>query len=621
MKPPTGGLIVRTVAEGLTKKQLKQDVGYLVRLWGEVAKKREGARAPANLLSELDIVLKTARDLLTDDVDQLVIDDKRAVRAALPIRRDVHARAAEGHRLLRRRTSPSSTRTASRTRSRARCRARSRCRAAATSSSTRPRRSRRSTSTRVASSARAARTWRRRSSRRTSRPCRRSPTSCASETSAGSSSWTSSTWRRPPTARRCVRRWKTSFRRDKAKTTLNRISELGLIEMTRKRTRESLGRLLHEPCFYCDGTGHLQSKETIAYEILREIRRKRRTTCPATRCSSTATPPWPTCSRAARRRCSRRPRAATCGASRSTRGPSTTWNSSTCRQVSRGDAMSESDKRVGERVTINKEFESFDAFIQEYVTNISRTGVFIKSQTPLADRHAREPALHRDHGRHRDHRGHRRGRPGREGSRRAWAWSFASSRVLEGPHREAAGAARPIGAGRWRPRFQAGGNDGTASLAADAVPRKGSEHVLAPKTGSRESRKRVREPRRRVREPWRRVRELRERSPGATEPSPGATEASPGASNTVQPARRALPWRCTSVWRPTSTTAGGCVAGALSHLSRNAAAVRTGQPGAMLVPEGGRAEAPRLHLGKPPLAAACPLSSRCRLPPGADAAD
>lgn len=46
--------------------------------------------------------------------------------------------------------------------------------------------------------------------------------------------------------------------------------------------------------------------------------------------------------------------------------------------------MDDADKRTGERVTINKEFESFDAFIQEYVTNISRTGVFIKSQTPLA---------------------------------------------------------------------------------------------------------------------------------------------------------------------------------------------------------------------------------------------
>jgi hypothetical protein len=44
--------------------------------------------------------------------------------------------------------------------------------------------------------------------------------------------------------------------------------------------------------------------------------------------------------------------------------------------------MSES-KREGERITINKEFESFDAFIQEYVTNISRTGVFIRAHSPL----------------------------------------------------------------------------------------------------------------------------------------------------------------------------------------------------------------------------------------------
>lgn len=39
-------------------------------------------------------------------------------------------------------------------------------------------------------------------------------------------------------------------------------------------------------------------------------------------------------------------------------------------------------KREGERITINKEFESFDAFIQEYVTNISRTGVFIRAHKP-----------------------------------------------------------------------------------------------------------------------------------------------------------------------------------------------------------------------------------------------
>ena len=40
--------------------------------------------------------------------------------------------------------------------------------------------------------------------------------------------------------------------------------------------------------------------------------------------------------------------------------------------------------RQSERVTINKEFDSFDQFIEEYVTNISRSGAFVKTSTPLA---------------------------------------------------------------------------------------------------------------------------------------------------------------------------------------------------------------------------------------------
>ncbi|MEJ7735236.1 MAG: PilZ domain-containing protein [Polyangiaceae bacterium] len=40
--------------------------------------------------------------------------------------------------------------------------------------------------------------------------------------------------------------------------------------------------------------------------------------------------------------------------------------------------------RKDERLTINKEFESYEAFITEYVSNISRTGVFVRSKTPLA---------------------------------------------------------------------------------------------------------------------------------------------------------------------------------------------------------------------------------------------
>jgi len=67
------------------------------------------------------------------------------------------------------------------------------------------------------------------------------------------------------------------LKKDRATTTITRISELGLVEMTRKRTRESLGRTLFEPCFFCDGTGQLQSKATICHEIVRQIRREKDT--------------------------------------------------------------------------------------------------------------------------------------------------------------------------------------------------------------------------------------------------------------------------------------------------------------------------------------------------------
>jgi ribonuclease G len=67
---------------------------------------------------------------------------------------------------------------------------------------------------------------------------------------------------------------KEALSKDKAKTHILRMSELGLIEMTRKRTRENLNRLLTEPCFYCDGRGSLKSKKSICYEIFRDLERE-----------------------------------------------------------------------------------------------------------------------------------------------------------------------------------------------------------------------------------------------------------------------------------------------------------------------------------------------------------
>ena len=67
-----------------------------------------------------------------------------------------------------------------------------------------------------------------------------------------------------------------ALRADRAKTNILKISDLGLVEMTRKRVRESLGRTLCEPCHYCEGRGFVKSSMTVCYEIFREIQREAR---------------------------------------------------------------------------------------------------------------------------------------------------------------------------------------------------------------------------------------------------------------------------------------------------------------------------------------------------------
>ena len=64
-----------------------------------------------------------------------------------------------------------------------------------------------------------------------------------------------------------------ALRSDKAKTNILKISELGLVEMTRKRTRENLVQTLCEPCAYCEGRGYVLSRESVAFKVLREIKK------------------------------------------------------------------------------------------------------------------------------------------------------------------------------------------------------------------------------------------------------------------------------------------------------------------------------------------------------------
>mgnify|MGYP001627055762 CR=1 FL=1 len=64
-----------------------------------------------------------------------------------------------------------------------------------------------------------------------------------------------------------------AMKKDRAKNTIYNISELGIVQMTRKRVRESLGRVLCEQCPYCEGKGFVKSPKTLSYEIFRKLKK------------------------------------------------------------------------------------------------------------------------------------------------------------------------------------------------------------------------------------------------------------------------------------------------------------------------------------------------------------
>ena len=67
-----------------------------------------------------------------------------------------------------------------------------------------------------------------------------------------------------------------ALQKDRARPTIIRLTDLGLVEMTRKRTRDTLTRIMCEPCPYCEGSGRVKSVSTVCYDVLREVSKKMR---------------------------------------------------------------------------------------------------------------------------------------------------------------------------------------------------------------------------------------------------------------------------------------------------------------------------------------------------------
>ena len=83
IKPENYGLIIRTAAEGISEEEIEKDLAYILKVWRGLLEKAEKRPPPALLYQDLEIVPKTLRDLLTEDVSEVLIDSRKEFERAV----------------------------------------------------------------------------------------------------------------------------------------------------------------------------------------------------------------------------------------------------------------------------------------------------------------------------------------------------------------------------------------------------------------------------------------------------------------------------------------------------------------------------------------------------------
>jgi ribonuclease G len=271
LRPPEGGFIVRTACEGLTKKEMQDDMKFLLKLWSGIAKKSETVSAPALLHDDMDITLRIIRDLFTADVQEVVIDTpqdyervKEFVATFLPRltnRIKLHDRPepifdyynieAQITKALDRRVYLKSgghiviDHTEALT----------------------------------AIDVNTGRFVGKRDQEETMLQTNLEAAKVVVEqlrlrNIGGLIIIDFIDMERAANRNKVTEALREALKKDKTRSSMRKISELGLVQMTRKRTRESLQRQLCDPCSYCEGKGHVRSVPTIAGDILRQLRKE-----------------------------------------------------------------------------------------------------------------------------------------------------------------------------------------------------------------------------------------------------------------------------------------------------------------------------------------------------------
>ncbi|MGH7823780.1 MAG: Rne/Rng family ribonuclease [Candidatus Binatia bacterium] len=266
-----GGFILRTASEGQSKREIQRDLRFLNKLWKRIQNKAETATAPSLIHQDLDSIARTIRDFFTTDTEQVVIDSAKDHRRVVDFARlfmprvkskivlysekeplfDRHGIEEKIEKALDRRVWLRSggyiiiERTEALT--------------AVDVNTGRFVGKRNQEETIVRTNLEAAHEIVRQLRLRNV---------------GGIIIIDFIDMEKEGNRKKVYEALKEALKRDKARTNILKISELGLVEMTRQRTRESLENQLLSPCPYCEGRGRVKSAVTVAYDVLRAIKKQ-----------------------------------------------------------------------------------------------------------------------------------------------------------------------------------------------------------------------------------------------------------------------------------------------------------------------------------------------------------
>jgi len=270
LKPGNFGFIIRTASEGCTEEDLKKDIDYLMLLWDNIQKKKERVHAPHLLYSDLDIALRSVRDLLGHEIEKLIIDSRQEYNKLVEFVNTYFPKLASKIEFYE---------------------------------GSEPIFDAYGIELEIPK-ALGKRVWLK-SGGNIIIDQTEALTSIDVNTGkfVGKASLEDTIFKtnmeavkeiayqirlrnlggiiiidfidmeKEENRQKLFSVFQEAMSKDRAKCTILEVSELGLIQMTRKRVRESLERVLCEPCPYCDGKGFVKSPATVCYEIFMELRR------------------------------------------------------------------------------------------------------------------------------------------------------------------------------------------------------------------------------------------------------------------------------------------------------------------------------------------------------------